>query len=317
MQYNFLLIDDEVQYCQALRTALEQYGLGEHQADIVVTDRQNWEDGQVLLEKNYYHALILDAKCMIDREQEEENFDFLPIALSRLKEIERKLDRHIPFVVNTGHIGEKQLEVIKRLVEIEHKSKIFSKTLNSKKDLLAFLMTEIENAPDTKIFKQYSNIFEIFELGFMPTNPIDFRQKLLKIFKNIDNSTQNTAILQDARVIQDEIYKVLQQPKINGLLRNFSFMEKNKFLSGNEDFVDNNDKRKGKQPTTTVYQTPALSYLASNINQICSAFGNHSTVPPKNIDVKYWEVPSNYAVKSVVFALLEQLLWFKELMKTL
>jgi hypothetical protein len=158
MQYNFLLIDDEVQYCQALRTALEQYGLGEYQADIVVTDCQNWEDGQILLEKNYYHALILDAKCMIDREQEEDDFNFLPVALERLKIVETKINRHIPFAVNTGHIGKKELEMIERLVVKERKSKIFSKTLNSKKDLLAFLMTKINEEPDTKFFKQYADV---------------------------------------------------------------------------------------------------------------------------------------------------------------
>ncbi len=305
MQYNFLLIDDDIEYCQNLRTAIEQIGLGEYATDIVITDCQNWEDGRVLLEKNYYQALILDAKCMIDKNQENESFDFLPFVLDKLKDIELAQNRLIPFVVNTGHLGERELDMVERLIA-ERNSQKFSKTLSSKKDLLKFLMDKINDLPDTKIFKQYSNIFEIFELGFMPPNPTDFRQKLLKILKNLDMPTENTAILQDARVIQDEIYKVLQT-KISGL--SGSFMTKNKFLSGT---IDSNYK-----PTTIVYQTPALSYLASNINQICSAFGNHSTTKPSNLDVKYWEVPSNYAVKSVVFALLEQLLWFKELMKTL
>jgi hypothetical protein len=179
---------------------------------------------------------------------------------------------------------------------------------------MGFLMTEIDNSPNTKIFKQYADVFEIFELGFMPPNPTDFKQKLLKILKNIDTNNENTAILQDARVIQEEIYKVLQT-KISGL--SGSFMDKNKFLSGSEDFIDQITKKGKKEPKSIVYQTPALSYLASNVNQICSAFGNHSTAKPSNVDVKYWEVPSNYAVKSVVFALLEQLLWFKELIKTL
>jgi hypothetical protein len=304
MEYNFLLIDDEIPYCEDLRLAIEQIGRNDYNTDIVVTDRQNWADGKKLLSKNYYHAIILDGLCLLDEEQETEDAGFLAVVFEELKSIETQENRHIPVAVNTGHLSDKDLQTLKTLIA-KRGSKVFYKT-EPIKELMGFLMTEIDNSPNTKIFKQYADVFEIFELGFMPPNPKDFKQKLLKILKNIDTSNENTAILQDARVIQEEIYKVLQT-KISGL--SGSFMDKNKFLSGN---IDNNYK-----PTTTVYQTPVLSYSATAIYQTCSTFGNHSTSKPSNVDVRYWEVPSNYAVKSVVFALLEQLLWFKELIKTL
>ncbi len=311
---HILQVEDNVAHRKQFRTLAWRLG-NKQNLEVIVTSFDNLKEGYAELEKNIskYKALVLDAKCIIDK-GENESFEFLPKALRELTEINRKTGQiHLPFAINTGYYGYNEVKIFMREIA-EQGGQLFDKS--DEENMLAFLFAEIAKLENTKIEKQYANVFELFELGFMPPNPTDCRQKLLKILKNIDNPAENIAILQDARVIQDEIYKILQQSKINGLSRSFSFMEKNKFLSGNEDFVDSNDKRKGKQPTTTVYQTPALSYLASNVNQICSAFGNHSTTRPENVEVKYWEVPSNYAVKSVVFALLEQLLWFKELMKT-
>ena len=114
--YNILLIDDEKEVCESLIDFANQIGIAKFDADIIITDRQNWQDGAELLEKEYFHALILDAKCMIETDQADDNFDFLPVALERLKEIEQKQDRHIPFVINTGYFGEKEVQMMQRLI---------------------------------------------------------------------------------------------------------------------------------------------------------------------------------------------------------
>lgn len=149
--YNILLIDDDKKVSEPLSAFASQFGFAKFDADIIVTDRQNWQDGAELLEKEYFHALILDARCIIDRDQVDDNFDFLTIALERLKEIEQKQDRHIPFVINTGYFGEKEVQMMQRLIT-ERRGKIFSKTL-PKDDMFQYLVTEIENAENTKIEK--------------------------------------------------------------------------------------------------------------------------------------------------------------------
>ncbi|WP_375562041.1 hypothetical protein ACE193_05705 [Bernardetia sp. OM2101] len=101
-------------------------------------------------------------------------------------------------------------------------------------------------------------------------------------------------------------YTRLKQ-KIVALRSQTSFFDKNKFLSGSKD--------RNYRYTTTTYQTPSLDILASNIYLNASSFGNHSSNQPQNVDVKYWEMPTKYAIKSVFYALLEQLIWFKELMR--
>jgi hypothetical protein len=155
--------------------------------------------------------------------------------------------------------------------------------------------------------KEYADIFEVFDENYFSNSVTDIRAKLINIIKNLEDESKKESILQDSRVIQEAIYTTLNQQL--RFPRNVnSFFQKNKFLSGNED-------RTTHLPTTTIYQTPSLAILASNIYLNASSFGNHSTNQPQNVDVKYWEMPTKYAIKSVFYALLEQLVWFKELMR--
>ena len=295
--YNILLIDDEKEVCESLIDFANQIGIAKFDADIIITDRQNWQDGAELLEKEYFHALILDARCMIETDQVDDNFDFLTIALERLKEIERKQDRHIPFVINTGYFGEKEVQMMQRLIT-ERRGKIFSKTL-PKDEMFQYLVTEIEDSENTKIEKDYPDIFEVFDKGYLGSS---FRIELFKILKTLNKDSKNQENLRAVRVIQDEIYNALRR-KNPAIVPNGSFTDKNKHLSGNS------------YQNSTIYQTNTISYLANAIYRISSDFGNHSPQKPTNVTIEYWEMPSNYAVKSLVFALLEQLLWFKNLME--
>jgi hypothetical protein len=301
--YNILLIDDDKGVYESLDVAASQIGIAKFDADIIITDRQNWQDGAELLEKEYFHALILDARCMVDRDQTDDNFDFLTIALERLKEIEQKQDRHIPFVINTGYFGEKEVQMMQRLIT-ERRGKIFSKTL-PKDNMFQYLLEEIENSEHTKIEKEYSDIFEVFDKGYLDSK---FRTELLKILKTRNDDSKNQENLRAVRVIQDEIYNSLNRKKSGIVPNGLSAVERNKHLSGNYD-------SRVRQHTSNLYQTETISYLSSAIYKISSEFGNHPPRKPTNVTVEYWEMPSKYAVKSLIFALLEQLLWFKSLMK--
>ncbi len=301
--YNILLIDDEKEVCESLIDFASQFGIAKFDADIIITDRQSWQDGAELLEKEYFHALILDARCMIETDQVDDNFDFLTIALERLKEIEQKQDRHIPFVINTGYFGEKEVQMMQRLIT-ERRGKIFSKTL-PKDEMFKYLVTEIENSDNTKIEKDYSDIFEVFDKGYLGSS---FRIELFKILKTLNKDSKNQENLRAVRVIQDEIYNTLNRKNSSIVPNGLSAVERNRHLSGNFD-------NRARQHTNTVYQTETISYLSSAIYKISSEFGSHPPRKPTNVTVEYWEMPSNYAVKSLVFALLEQLLWFKNLME--
>jgi len=296
---DILQIDDNKEHCERLKTLA--WRLGQKQGiDVRIKDFQTLEEGYSELEREIkYKALILDAKCVINK-GENEDLEFLSEALRRLDEINRKTNRiYIPFAINTGFAVFPEVKSQERSIR-ERKGEVFDKSDEDK--MLAHLFAEIINAANTKIEKQYADVFEVFDKSYLESK---FRKKLLGILKNLEDESQSDSILQDVRVIQDEIYNVLNRKNSN-IVPNGSFTDKNKHLSGNE---------RSYQPTTTVYQTPAISFLANTIYRVASSFGSHAPQKPANVTVEYWEMPSNYAVKSLVFALLEQLLWFKKLMK--
>jgi hypothetical protein len=129
----------------------------------------------------------------------------------------------------------------------------------------------------------------------------------------MEKPSENANVLGLARVIQDGIYDELERRGIfsSGDFKPRksppSFGDKNHFLGGNFD-------SKKYTPTTAVFQTSTIRHLSEAIYRISSDYGNHA--PPKKppaVPVAYWELPSNHAVKSVVFALMEQLCWLKEI----
>lgn len=316
---DILLIDDDKQFCRSLRNRFLLIG-EDIDVNFQVRDFQNLDEGFAELEKDSkYKAVILDAKALIKTDQETPDLDFLPVALHRLEKLNQKTGRiHTPFAVITGYYD--NFLSFDTLIR-EQKGKLFDKS-TQEEEMLEYLLKEIENSNNTKIEKQYADVFQVFDNGYLENK---FRTELLQILQSIEDSSQNQNILRAVRVIQDEVYIELNRKnivpssiqKFNDKTKrneNFppSFTDKNKHLSGNE-IWDKSVKKNIAQDT--IYQTSAISYLAGAIYKISSDFGNHPPQKPTNVAVEYWEMPSNYAVKSLVFALLEQLIWFKKLME--
>lgn len=296
-----LLIDDEKSYCDTLKTNARHSG-------ILISDFQNLKDGFKELEKELkYKAIIFDAKCMIDDKEEVDNFGFLPIALDKLKEFEQKHDLHLPFVVNTAYAEEKEISMISKQVETK-KGKVFDK--GEPKDILfQYLLNEINKAGITKLEKEYQDVFQVFEKGYLPNN---MRDDLINILQNCKNYTP-TKIKDNLATIRRILDEILT--KINSLrplvLPNSkrNFMDKIKWLSG--------QKRAGTTTPAnyvggeTKYQTSSNEYLATAIWKISSDFGSHSL--PTNVAL-YKPFPSSYAVQALTYSILEIIIWYIELM---
>ncbi len=297
---HILLIDDEKDYCNTLKTNARRSG-------ILITDFQNLEDGFKELEKELkYKAIIFDAKCMVDDDEEVDKFDFLPIALDRLKEFEQNYNVHLPFVINTGYPDEKEISMIKKQVETR-RGKVFRK--GDEKKLYEHLLDEINKADTTKLEKEYQDVFQVFEKGHLPNN---MRDDLIKILKDCKNSTPSVikGNLARIRTILDEILTKINSQKPSVLPNSKrNFMDKIKWLSG--------QNRVGSgTPANYVggeikYQTSSNEYLATAIWKISSEFGSHSL--PTN-EAFYKAFPSSYAVQALTYSILEIIIWYIELM---
>lgn len=313
-QYRLLLADDEKEYCETLRDKLSKTGddLG---VSIRVDDVQNWDDANLKLRTGDYHAVILDARCFVSRDQETEDFGFLPVALSGIEEIERERDRRIPVAVNTGYIGALELATLDRLLKTRS-IRTFSKTGNEGLELIKYILNEIDAAPERWIEIKYADVFEVFECGLLES---EFRDSLRKILLTGSEDSQIVANLGALRNIQQEIYNVLEtrgvydSKTIPRRKESPKFWERNEFLAG----LPKWDQYTAQHvPQKTVFQTDTITKIADSLFAIASNYGSHAPrIKPNNVEVKYWTKPSVYVVKSLTFGLMEQLLWLKELTK--
>jgi hypothetical protein len=209
----FLLIDDDLGYCQSLALFGKISGIN-------ITFKHNHKEGFAELGNGLkYQALILDAKCLVDDIETKPSVKALGIALEMLTDFEKQTERFLPFVVCTGFndfepFFEGSLE--KRKAKLYYKGE-----QNHQIEMLAYLKTQVENSQNFQLEKQYADVFEIFEKGYLGQ---DVREKLLNILRNI-NRTDNAEIsktLSAIRAVKEEIIRNQPNPSQPNLISSLS-----------------------------------------------------------------------------------------------
>jgi hypothetical protein len=247
---NVLLIDDEAQYCENLR----KFALVRYNANL--TYFHNYEEGFAdLLQNTAYQAIILDAKCLINKEQEVERDDALDYALKRLSDFEKQTQRFLPFVVNTGY---DYFTSFFATGLQERKSKIFLKSEPPEK-LFDYLQHAIAHSDTYRIERKYADVFEVFE----KTEYATIKNDALAYLKDFENDT----VTRDTLVSIRKVFETLR----------------NDFPASQPDNI---------HPLTGCIWKMTSHYL-------------HKKAP----------LPSSYLIKSLGYALLDVLLWFKAEMK--
>jgi hypothetical protein len=196
---SILLIDDEPDYCRSLQElALLEY-------NIIITYYHNHDEGFAALAKdNSYHGLILDAKCLINPQQEFETDEALAYALNKLADYEQKYNRFLPFVVNTGYSDftrffSKSLE--------ERQSRIFLKSQPAQ-EMLEYLLAQVNNSEIFQIERAYADVLTPFNKGYLPSEQ---RNNLMNIIKNMQRQepAEISKTLTLIRVVNEKLMDAL------------------------------------------------------------------------------------------------------------
>jgi hypothetical protein len=298
--YKVLWFDDE-------HTTLELIKEEALIADIQLVGFGDSTSGLKELEQSYkeYHAVLLDGLFFKNENdtgdvQSSEAFGEVAKVLGNLK----AQGIIIPWFIYSGQksfVKDKNVLVDVFSDGAFAKGKIFDK--NNDDDFIELcseIKIEADKLPITIVKNKYSDIFEIFELGYLPDaveeNILDLLIKPLP-----QNNSELKGILTNIRSIHESCF--LKFTSINVIPRNItSVSQKFKHLSGNIR-RDNN-----WEPTSEVYQAKEILNLNEWIYYTCGTYLHY-------LDDQHYNgyMISNYAVESLKNGLLEILLWFKKI----
>ena len=238
-----------------------------------------------------YDALILDAKAFRHDDQAEgtENFKSLRDNINWIRDFEKEHKRKIPFCIYTGHIedmGEAWEDDIKVFVKGWDQPKLFK-----------YLKTEVNKLPETKIITQYYDALEIFDLQILDDK---YKTELIHILKDLETNQKEKieSYLGHCRRILEGVYKKLgamgridEQEIIRNGQPNLEWCQR--YITGlNINGVES--------PSAIVPEH--IGWSLKIIKEIASSAGSHD----------YRDKIHNYSLKTVVFALLDVLLWLKK-----
>ena len=273
-KYHILLIDDNLQYCETLKK--EASG-----KSIVITHFHNLEDGIIALkESKKYKAVILDGRCVLDKQQKPETgkSSFVFHAIQELRDLFFEQDRLLPFCVN----AENPDDFIENLDGI---TQVYKKT-EQHDDMFSFLLKMIYNLPETKIRLQHKEVFE-FLMKYGDETDEDLLEDVILNIEKSDASSivSNLSIL---RRIEEKIFDIICI----------------QYLGKSLNFFDNMRGSRTKSIISNLQQSKSLPvhllYLSKNIYSTCSKYGNHNL--KNKLD---GELPGKYLVLSFLNALLE------------
>lgn len=285
---NILIVDDRQDYINDFKTIAGTKGIN-------VATAKSFEGLKGQMPKLYHKiaVVILDIKCLIHDSQEVENEDFIGTAITFLDQNYPKFPR----IILTG--DDESFSGFQRFNKNEE---VFLK--GNEDALFEKIQWYCDNSENLKIKRTHPEIFEIFENGWMDS-PQEIQ--ILNILKNLDvkDSSKFGGILRDVRSMQEAIYKKINQ-KNPSIVPNDKFRMSDGMIDFNKLMTHlngNQDKNNQYIPTTPVYQNSTINHFANGLYRSCGEYVH--TVPAGSYMI------SQYALKSLIYNLLELLIWAK------
>lgn len=245
-------------------------------------------------------VVILDIKCLLTDNQEIEDEGFISTAL-------RYLDTNFPNfprIILTG--DDSSFEGFSTFNNDEN---VYLKTPEDLEKIFEKIKYYADNSEDLKIRREYADIFQIFENGLMETAQ---EIQVLNILKQHDekNPTKFKGIIVDIRSVQEMIYKKINEKNKtvvpDRMIRNnmIKFNDLMHYLNGSP---TNNRGDKIRIPVNGSYQNSTIFNLADSLYWSCGEYIHEELNRPYMI--------SNMALKSLIFNLMELLIWSKQYLR--
>ncbi len=296
--YTVLWFDDEHATLEIIKDEALQKG-------IKLVGYENARDGIEELVNNYwlYDAVILDGLFYKDSNQKGDAVD--NIAFGQVSNKLRELKAQgsiIPWFIFSGQpsfVKEKN-DLVEVLSEEQFANgKVFDKNIDGD---LEELCEEIKNACDNidtvKIKHQYHDVFEVCNKKYIGEYAAKDLLEILSDFKNSDHGEHFTSI---RKIIEDLFlafnkFELLPKEFVSPRI---ALNETSKFLSG-----------KAMKGFTLNQNSRLPQVISDNLRSILSVTqpASHRSYIDEHLNM----VNTNYLIKSIIFQLLDVIIWFKK-----
>jgi hypothetical protein len=284
---NILLIDDDDQFKTSFQMDTQSRG-------IKLIHRKSLTGLQEVMSEHHKKitAIVLDIKCLITDSQPKESEDFIGAATKYLDENFPKFPR----LILTG--DDDAFDGYRKFFAFEN---IYKKTPDGITDALNKLDFFISNSDVLHIKRAHADVFALFDQGLYSGGD---EASLVRVLKSLDEKDYSKfrGVMTNVRALQETVYKAINAKskavvpdskfKSNGMIK---FNDLMRHLDGHPD--------SSFKPTTKVYHNQSISNMTKSLYWVC---GSLVHADPSE---KYFV--SNYTVKSMIYSLLEVILWSK------
>ncbi|HPS29576.1 MAG TPA: hypothetical protein PLZ43_04930 [bacterium] len=265
----------------------------------------NLTDGyKVLLSTSKYSAVILDGEAQISAEKASD-FKFVSEARVLMQKLASEKGRDLPYLFYTAYRS-KVDEMVYDIPVIDKKAPM--------EDLFEALKKLLICSDEYRIRKEHDKVFQIFEDGYLSE---DKEEELLRILLKYNSHSEVKSILSLSRSFLETVLKEMAIKRViftEHLIKYIDSQGYDKegyalndylyFLKAEHRTVQNN----GEKAPYFICETIWL------IQRVCSAYGPHDKRSVSvNVDNETYKITLNTA-KTVVYSLLDFLLWFKDVM---
>lgn len=300
MKYKVLWIDDD---CNT--TGRDFIGQAE-QDDVDITAFESHEEGIAFLEKNLnkFHAVILDAKVKLKKDDTVIGLEGLKASRDRLIELNSKLD--LPYFIFTGQPDYQTNEMFK-----ESFGEFYIKGTDNEK-LINDLINRVENKEDYILQKEYRQVFEVCTEKYIG---IDSQKHVLQILSSIKKPNitfDDELYFTKIRIILELMFRATNK---YGLLHDVciangkvNLAESSLFLAGAETKHFNVICSVSHFPKLIADAVKSIIFITGAASHTSEANSQNNI----NLDDYRKTVKTPYLLYSLTFQLMDVLIWFKE-----
>ncbi len=244
---------------------------------------------------NKIAVIILDIKCLLTDDQEIEDQSFISTALSYLDTNYPKFPR----IILTGDDS-----AFVNFQGFFKNEDVFLKTPEGLNLMFEKIKYYSDNSEDLKIRRDYMDVFKIFEDNLMESTQ---ETQVLSLLKKLDekNITKYKGILTNIRSVQEMIYKQINKKDKtvvpDNMFKSSGMINFNKLMKHLNGYPVN------YIPTRTVYQNNTISNFSNSLYWSCGEYIHEEANRQYMI--------SNMALKSLIFNLMELLIWSKQYLR--